>query len=614
MARSRGKSHAEVFEMFAERHSAGVRGNRGVSSTTMTREPTESRRTAASTAARHSSPVARRPRRAILVVEGEGRNDDGRGHLPLEKADDALTPLGAARVDDPVGDDLDGEGRAVRLGVRLEPKSAAIGDRLNRGKPLRGVRVAEEHQGLVRVGLAEDALRRLRYIDTQMAAVRIDRRQIRRRVIEGRLEIGRDDRREVGPGIRRSRRPRHLRGGERSVGDRRGSRLHPDEADGDREGCRGQQEPRAARGDATRAHDRAFHGSVQSPCDGHRQPGEQQRCRERQLFAHRARDDGNNEQGPVHEVERVRDPADELHRPDRQHRGRAPPPARRSRDDDGGGAQHGERRGRPREHGRLGEEHRRTDDAGQPCPRGRGRERRGPAAVVQTQHGDERADAELPCARPRREVSPRLARRRHHDRSEERRRDEQDDAHGQRARRPPGRPPQHEQQRGPGDVELLLDTERPVVQQRRGRGLGEIVGGAVGEQQVRHEDEGRAGIVEHRLDEPGRSESRDSDHRRHDHGHRGRKQPPHASRVEGGEPDATRARELPQQVISDEQPRQHEEDIDADVAAGNERDARVVGDDEDDGDRAHPLEIGTEREPQKGGAHRRVAGRSHLGG
>ena len=101
--------------------------------------------------------------------------------------------------------------------------------------------------------------------------------------------------------------------------------------------------------------------------------------------------------------------------------------------------------------------------------------RRQPCGVrrrqAQQPHGDERADRQLPGPRGQREEGPRARRESvQHERQREGRRGQAPTtpARGGAASQEPQR---DEDQQRPDEVELLLDGERPEVQQRRGRGL-----------------------------------------------------------------------------------------------------------------------------------------------
>ena len=166
-------------------------------------------------------------------------------------------------------------------------------------------------------------------------------------------------------------------------------------------------------------------------------------------------------------------------------------------------------------------------------------------------------------------------------------------ARGARARRQPARArPQPEQQRRPHEVELLLDGQRPEVDERARHVAGrEVVALGQAEMPVDAVQRGERGVVADRrvvdaVQQPERADDHDGEHE-----HRGRQQPAHAARVEAREVDAASARELVDEQARDEVAGEDEEDVDADEATGNPGVAEVKGDHEDHGDRADPVEL-----------------------
>ena len=79
--------------------------------------------------------------------------------------------------------------------------------------------------------------------------------------------------------------------------------------------------------------------------------------------------------------------------------------------------------------------------------------------------------------------------------------------------------------------------------------------------------------------------------------------------VEPPEGHAAGVVDLPPQVIGDQVARDHEEDVDAHVAAGHGPDVGVVEDDGEDGDRVETLDVLAERAPRS--ARRTVSLRLH---
>ena len=175
---------------------------------------------------------------------------------------------------------------------------------------------------------------------------------------------------------------------------------------------------------------------------------------------------------------------------------------------------------------------------------------------------------------------------------------------GQREHAPPP-PPQHEQQQQrPHQVELLLDRDRPGVQQRRLR--AEVVEVAL----PRH-DEAPVGRVSQRRERvaPQRSPrgrgghvGGPGDHRRQQDRHRGQ-QPAGAATPEAEQADPPGPAELGQQQAGDQEPGQHEEDVDPEQPAGQPADPRVIAHDRQHGQRPDPVESGNVLEPAPSLAH-----------
>ncbi|WZH51737.1 MAG: hypothetical protein PIR53_17175 [Nocardioides alkalitolerans] len=147
-------------------------------------------------------------------------------------------------------------------------------------------------------------------------------------------------------------------------------------------------------------------------------------------------------------------------------------------------------------------------------------------------------------------------------------------------RRTARREPQHHgEERRPGDVELLLDRERPEVLERGGRAVGaEVVDRLGGDVPVAGEHQ-RPGGVDGRVAGPRGAEDEAAGpdgHREHEH--RGREEAAGSAGVEGPERDRAGALVLAEQQAGDEEAGDDEEDVDADEPArGPTR--QVVGDD-----------------------------------
>jgi hypothetical protein len=143
----------------------------------------------------------------------------------------------------------------------------------------------------------------------------------------------------------------------------------------------------------------------------------------------------------------------------------------------------------------------------------------------------------------------------------------------------------------PDDVELFLDRERPVVLERR-RGLvsGEIVG-RLPEVEVREEERG-PDTVANRIARPDEVEQEGGSDVGHREGECGRRQdPPRTPGVEPHERDASVPLRFREQDPRDQEAREDEEHVDADVAAAEERDARVRKHDEQNGDSSQTLNV-----------------------
>ena len=153
-----------------------------------------------------------------------------------------------------------------------------------------------------------------------------------------------------------------------------------------------------------------------------------------------------------------------------------------------------------------------------------------------------------------------------------------------------------EHQPRPDEVELLLDRQRPEVEDRaRFEALGEVVDRLRGEVPV-GDVEGGGGDVPGDF---GVAQRRQEDHREDPDGRqqdrRERQQAFGAAGVEAAQADRAAAVELPQQEFGDQEARDDEEDVDPDVAARQERHPGVAEQDRDDRDRAQPLDVRPKR-------------------
>ena len=153
-----------------------------------------------------------------------------------------------------------------------------------------------------------------------------------------------------------------------------------------------------------------------------------------------------------------------------------------------------------------------------------------------------------------------------------------------------------QQERRPHEVELLLDAQRPVVEQGRRREVGlQIVRRLQGEADVGREQR-RPDAIDRDVRHPNRREhERRRDQRGDEDQDRGRQNAAAATGVEGRQGDATRRLRLPQQQPGDEEAREDEEHVDADVAAGKPGHRRVVEQHRYHRQPAQPLDVGPER-------------------
>ena len=157
-------------------------------------------------------------------------------------------------------------------------------------------------------------------------------------------------------------------------------------------------------------------------------------------------------------------------------------------------------------------------------------------------------------------------------------------ARGEQSRR-------HQQDERPGEVELLLHAQRPVVQQRRRRHEGEIVGGLDGEAEVGHVQGGGSRVASHLRQAQRREDQCGGGQRDHDDHQRSGQQAAHAPRVEGQQVDLAGGPALAQQQAGDEEARDDVEDVDPDEASRRGRQADVEEQHGDDGHRAQALDI-----------------------
>jgi len=121
-----------------------------------------------------------------------------------------------------------------------------------------------------------------------------------------------------------------------------------------------------------------------------------------------------------------------------------------------------------------------------------------------------------------------------------------------------------------------------------------------------HVQERRPGAVEH-VEPLGRRGHQHERDRRHQEGRGGgREQAPEAPGVEPPQRDPTHAGVLLEHDAGDQEPRQHEEEVDADEAALEHGQPAVEQHHQVDGEHPHPVEGGHVPPPGAGGVRRRA--------
>ncbi len=139
-----------------------------------------------------------------------------------------------------------------------------------------------------------------------------------------------------------------------------------------------------------------------------------------------------------------------------------------------------------------------------------------------------------------------------------------------------GRPEQEEEDRGPNQIELLFNGQRPGVLQGRGRGeLGEVRLVGVNGVPVAHVEQRGQGVAPQRrqVDQPvgaAAAELGVDDHVDPDAGHHqeeGREETLGPAPPEGGQVQRRRRHPFLEQQRGDEEAREDEEEVDTEVAA-----------------------------------------------
>ena len=154
---------------------------------------------------------------------------------------------------------------------------------------------------------------------------------------------------------------------------------------------------------------------------------------------------------------------------------------------------------------------------------------------------------------------------------------------------------QAQQRERPEQVELLLDGERPEVQQGRRRASelrGEVVAEPGGEHEVDDEATGGNRVGGQRPLGDRRQEHLRRDHRDDHDDARCRQQTPGAPCPESRQRDRAGRGDLTQQQSRDQKTGEHEEHVDADEPAGEPSDPGVKQDDGNDRDGTQTFDIG----------------------
>jgi hypothetical protein len=211
-----------------------------------------------------------------------------------------------------------------------------------------------------------------------------------------------------------------------------------------------------------------------------------------------------------------------------------------------------------------------------------GRGRRAPPALGDRGAHEHGAGEQLPEARRRQiERSARVALA--PPEKERQRRDGDDRDRRRKHLLAHGEPHQHR----PEQIELLLDAERPEVDERLQLGDAVEVADVVVRDDVGDEEAAADRVDEEIAEVVGRQERRADRSGRREHDQKRRKDPPHPSRVEAREREVGREQDPRDQEAADD-----EEDVDADEAAAKRARPGVVGDDREHGDCAQAVDVG----------------------
>ena len=176
---------------------------------------------------------------------------------------------------------------------------------------------------------------------------------------------------------------------------------------------------------------------------------------------------------------------------------------------------------------------------------------------------------------------------------------------------PPGHPGEQEEQQREADVVLLLDRERPEVQERALVDVGgEVVAGGGQEVPVGVVEQGAARVADDREARHHRPQQREDQAGRDDDEDRGGQQPADPAGVEAADAQPPGLLELAEQHPGHEEAGEAEEQVDADEAARGPAQPGVEEQHQVDRHGTQPVEVGSVAADHAG--HRRAGRRAGL--
>jgi hypothetical protein len=179
----------------------------------------------------------------------------------------------------------------------------------------------------------------------------------------------------------------------------------------------------------------------------------------------------------------------------------------------------------------------------------------------------------------------------HEDRHEDGRHERDRQGECREGTRRPQQPDDQDRDQRPQQVELLLDRERPEVDEQLRGGLVRVGGPRRDLQPVRRERE-RAEDLPADVDHEVALDDRGDRHRHDDHEEQRRQQSPGTPLPEGGEVDPAALGDLAQQERGDEEAREDEEQVDSHEAARQQSGEHVEDEDGDDRQGPDAVEAG----------------------